>query len=397
MTYKSAKLAYLLSVCHKYSNKIFTRLIKKHEKSFTVCAKYYFDIEIEMDFESQTNKQSNGQSNFRIKNIYCNFLNRSVSDNRVHRLLEEINTFLPEERAIICSNYMKLISAGVDTDKISKPVQNFDWHLYPLASLINMYSDKYHYLFVPCTLDYSQDVGLVHQCAIIVDLQAGEFLFYEPYGTYIKYDHNYAHPMRKYFEIYADCLPMRFRTDNQNSRIKFRTFHKRHSISEGIQQIILTTNNAATDFEQSRDDLFSDEFKHEFNDLYERIKSRINSDTNPVNQTDKTIAVLTIMEQFEKYTPDEEKKERYGKFWQKALELYYHYNSKTCVSISLVELDRFFSGADLTQFYEKYRSADVKPNVHLMNDLNTLLTELDTDSTNADERVKMTQLCINLS
>lgn len=396
MSYKNAKIAYMLCVCHDFASKIFTKMIKKHEKTFTACTKYYFDLEIEMNFETPDNGQPQNQSNFKIKNVCCNFLNRSSSDKHVHKILEEINFFSPKERKTICDNYTALISTT--SGQPPKLEKNYDRHLYPLANLINMYADKYRYLFVPCTLDYSQDVGLVHQCAIIVDLQDGEFIFYEPYGTYIKYNHNYAHPMRQYFEIYANCLPARFKTNYQGAAVKSRTFHERHSIYDGgIQQIILNFNNAAAaDFEKSRAALFSDEFQREFADLYRQIKNQISLDTNPVNQTDNTIDVLTIMEQFEKYTPAEEKKEEYEKFWQKALGLYHDYNSKTCVSISLVELNLFFSGADLSKFYERYQTIGIKPNTVLMEELGALLTEIDPPSAQINEFTKVKHLCSNL-
>ena len=373
--YKSAKEAYLLCTCHNYSSTAFTKLIKKHEQNFTACAKYYFDLSIKMDFAPAPLKE------FRLKRVYSNFLDSNRVDEYTHAILEKINTLTSAEKNIINNNYRTLIDEDLSYAYM---------HLYTVINLIRMYVSKYKYLFIPCTLDYGQDIGLVHQCAIIVDLKNGIFLFYEPYGTYIKYDRNYSFTVKKYLEIYKECLPANFIADNC---IKFSSFHEYFFLKKGIQQVILETNNSSgKEYEKNKLILFSDEFKQNFKDLYDRIEIKIKNDDNPVNKTDNTISVLTIMEQFENYNCSPYKEEKFLISWKQALELYHDYNSKTCVSISLVEMDVFFSNINILEYYKKYENA-TRPNVILMEDLHKLLSNLSCEISNKDEFAKIKTIC----
>jgi hypothetical protein len=391
---KSAKVAYLLSTCHKFASSLFTKVIQTHEKTHTACAKYYFDIKVKLDFSGYTDPALK-QKVFEIKSIYNNFINTSNLSDYEHNLLEGLNTLTDQEKGQINKNYSELLK--YDSPDSQQFEHHCKRHLYSLINLIRMYDNKYHYLFIPFTLDYSQDIGLVHQCGLLVNLKEGIFLFYEPYGMYIKYEHDYAYPIKKYLEIYKECLPSKF-FDNTLENLKFNTYHE-HFLQkrEGIQGIILAANNArALDFKQQQLNIFTDEFKQTFSDLYKDIMEDIEEDTNPVNKTDSTIDVLAILDNFENYNPKEEKRQDFEKAWIKSLELYERYNSKTCVSITLIEMNALFSDIDLVEFYARYKTAE--PNKVLMEDLATLLSSL---KFNMSEKINETKparaLCYNIT
>lgn len=359
----SAKQAYLLSTCHKFANKTFTRLIKKHEIAKTACAKYQFDIWVTLDIPKPSTPQEapeSVKSEFKIVNIYNNFLNQRVSyDNTI---LEELNTLTNAEKLKIKQNYNLLIGSNIESNDIYSETQ-----LYTLINLIRMYKGKYQYIFIPFTLDYSQDIGLVHQCALLIDLVNHKFIFYEPYGTYIKYEHNYAKPIEKYLQIYDDCL---------DTPYTFSTFHEYlipEFASNGIQNIILNSNNAKAEVFNKNVENLLEEIKSTDISLYEQIMQDIEEDENPVNKTDKTITILNILDIFEKYTSGVENEAK-SKQWIKALELYSLYNSKTCVSITIVEMDALFSGKNLLDMYNSYKNA-LYPNEILMKQITELLEE----------------------
>lgn len=409
MYLKEAKLAYLLSTCHKFADKIFTKLIKKHEASRVACTKYYYNLKFTLDIPQKSdapdsNSDSNSDNNsrnFELKRVEGDFLYSSWIDELKNydvyksSILDDLNTLSAEEKNQIKTNYLALLKR--DAAQISAENEDVDdqMDLYTIINLIKMYENKYNYLFIPCILDYSQDVGLVHQCALIVDLKNGLFLFLDPYGSYIKYEHDYAHPIKTFLNIYKDCLSARFIT-NGADRIRFNTFHEHlFSKREGIQSIILNSNNASSTFAAKKDSLL-ESLKESIPDLFQKINRAIEDDKNPVNKTDNTIHVLTILDNFEKYSASEEERVNFDKLWESALELYYLYNSKTCVSITLVEMNAFFSNVDLVEFYNRYRVET--PNKVLLGDIYKLVEELDTEAVaHIEYNVRASAICKKIS
>lgn len=376
---RSAKLAYLLSTCHRFSNKAFIKLIQQYETSRVACSKYFYSIWITLDIH---NKE------FKLKNTYSVFLNSSKYLNDYeHRILEQLNTLTDAEKNNIKNNY----AAGLGVSSSPEINAHCNKHLYTIINLINIYKNTYKYLFIPFTLDYSQDVGLVHQCALIIDLQKGEFIFYEPYLTFIKYECNYAEPIKHFLQIYKNSLPAHF---IENNDIKYFTFDKYFNLKNGIQSIILEKNNNAGDFEKDVNILL-DKTKEAFPELYADILEDINTDNNPVNTTDKTIKILNILSCFNEYDADTPE---FNILFSEALSIYYLYNSKTCVTITFLELDVLFSSSnpenDLQNFHKEF---DVnKPNEVLMKKLLEKIRRLFNIDI-IDEKNKSNHLCAILS
>ncbi len=346
-----AKYAYLLSTCDKYANKTFVRLVRKYESSKMVCAKYYYNIWITLDFDDA--------DGFKLVSVHNNFLNDDYA------ILEELNTLTNEEKKKIDDNYAAAI-------KNNPPLGYCQKHLYTLPNLINIYSKTYKYLFIPVILDYGQDIGLVHQCALLIDLKNNKFIFYEPYGTYMKYDRNYTDPIKKFLNIYTGDDYRAVLGQNY----QFATFHSEFiQMGEGIQNIILTANNAhAAEFEKEREALLND-VKSTDEGLYDAIMRNIDADNNPVNNTDKTITALNILDEFEAAPPES----HIGPFKIRALNLYGKYNSKTCVSITLIEMAAFFAGEKIADIYEQLKIAAVtpgEPNQILFKKLSDVLNDL---------------------
>jgi hypothetical protein len=368
-----SKYAYNLSTRHSFADEAFTRLIKRHEKNNIVCSKYFYNIWITLNLSTGAEN-----TDFDFVEMHSEFLNSGFKtmgyENMGYKksILEHINKLTECEKTTISKNYSSLIGTTSDA-----------YDSFLLLNLIRLYEQKYRYLFVTFTLDYSQDIGLVHQCALLIDLKEGIFIFYEPYGTYIKYEQNYAAPIHKYLNIYAAALPKKYlefgtdvkseATGKSEATVKFTTFHKHFipDFSEGIQNIILQKNNSLSD-------IFADELKQLLSDtekicseLYSGITRDISIDKNPVKKTDKTVDILTVLDNFEMY--------KYNPLLRdlstRAFKLYYLYNSKTCVSITLIEMDALFKGENLNDLYKIYKNASI-PNVVLMKKITLLIEEL---------------------
>jgi hypothetical protein len=234
-------------------------------------------------------------------------------------------------------------------------------------------------------MDYSQDVGLVHQCGLLVDLRDGNLIFYEPYLTFVKYGLDYAQTMKQYLEIYAGALPPKF-IDGAGA-IKYHTFRDFFGIEKGIQTIILEKNNANEQaFDEALRGLLRD-VDAELPDLANIISKDIAGDTNPVNAVDKTIRILNVLECFV-WHPN--KNAQYEALLTRALELYHTYNSKTCVSITLTEISNLFSIysareaedhayvlAQIKEYYSGY--AGDTPNKLLMERIQALIKDVFSD------------------
>jgi len=365
---KSAKQAHLLSTCLKFANKTFKLLIQKHETKNVVCSKYFFDIWVTLDIP---NKKEESKE-FNLMSVCNYFLSNKTLSTYEYNILEELNCLTDNEKDKIKMKYAELLRH--ENPYTPQFEDHCKKHLYTIVNLIHFYKDKYKYLFITFTLDYSQDVGLVHQCALLIDLKEYKFIFYEPYGTYIKYDHDYSEPIKKYLDIYDEYLFGLF-----GKHFTYTTFHQEF-VSDfqnigGIQNIILTSNNSKEEEVNTRIDKLLDEIKRTIPSLHDLIISDISSETNPVNTTDKTMKVIYILEQFELYHSGIDDQKEFERMWMEALEIYAIYNSKTCVSITLVEMDALFSNADFKTIYNSYINSPY-PSKILMKNITDLLDEL---------------------
>jgi hypothetical protein len=391
-----AKIAYMLSICNKFSTKFFTKIIKQYEKSKTVAMKYYYELWFNLDIPqtiTENNEEIISKSPyFELKSIHNKFLN---SDDLCYDTLELLNTLTEDDKHKIKKNYMTLLDNNLHSVISENHCRK---HLFSPINLINIYSKAgYKYLFISLILDYNQDVGLVHQCGLIINLQKnqGEFLFYEPYGTYIKYEKEYSKPIQDFFQIYYDYLPAEI-FHNPSGKIRFNTFHKKYGNenynkgqeNEGIQNIILKKNNKGNFDNEFLSAL--NELNKKFADLREQIEYTINNDNNPVNKIDKSVSILDTLSDFNNYDNyykddswDNEKIKDFQNIWNKMIMLYYKYNSKTCVSITAVEMNNFFNSVlnnknleeSFINYIKKYKEAEL-PNVILMNDLYDLINKV---------------------
>lgn len=407
---RSAKIAYLLSTCHRFSKEIFVKLIKKYENNDIACTKYYYSIKIILDKPNENSIIKNTPTkSFMLKNVDINFLNDSYVSDIECKILEQLNVLSDDEKKTIKTNYAVLLNMP------DLHIPDFDYicnkTIYTLINLIIKYHNKYKFLFIPMILDYSQDIGLVHQCGLLIDLRNGLFLFYEPYLVFNKYSLDYAYPIKQYLEIYTDVLPKHFL---YQGGIKFYTFKEYFSLSNGIQSIMLDKNNANQKFNQKFDQYMID-IKQYMPDLYDMIEVDIKTDDNPVNQTDKTIKILNTLECFNQFNPGETMIEKYEQYFSQMLELYYLYNSKTCVSISIIEMNKLF------QYYEEFVNASVNideklflsnklqeyhkqydisefPNKILMNDIYHFIQEVCPDIVKKiDDNINSNIICRNIT
>lgn len=389
----SAKLAYLLSTCHDFADKFFIRVIKKHESNYVACAKYYYSFWVVL-------KAPQDSSPFSLNRVFDMFFNTTNSN--MIQVLEHMNEIQPitiEQKNEIQSNFSKLTN------------HEGNCSITPI-NLILMYAanannkNKYKYLFIPTILDYGVDVGLVHQCCILIDLQNGIILFFDPYASYSKYNHDYSYPIKQYFELFTSILPPQFKDDQGN--IKYYTYHEYFNLSNGIQNIILQKNNSKgvefnIKFNKLIDDIRSAKFKTPGIQLDEKILNNIKSDTNPVNKTDETVRIMNTLEVIENYHSDndhimDDDRINFNKIWEGFIELYHFYNSKTCVSITLVEIDFIFNNADLSkndlekkikELYNIFETSDI-PNTILMKKISDLVDNVFDDAIKVKEQINST-------
>lgn len=284
---------YRLSVNRDFANAQFKKLVKKYETDRIACAKYNLTIVM---YLRETD------DGFVLKKIKCIFLDAYNGE-----ILESLNTLTEKEKAGI--------SAACDSAA-----------RFLIINLVRMYGDTYKYLFIPFLVDYGRNTGIVHQCAFLIDLERGIFIFYEPYGTYSKYGKGYAETMREFVNIYADVLPRKYTESMRiKSHVRFTTFHEMIGRPIGIQSIIMEKNNRRFP-----------EFERQIGEIVARFKSVLPDDlgeSSDTGESDKTVNSLNLLDFLYKQKHD----------YSDALSLYNSFSSKNCVSITLIELNEFFA------------------------------------------------------
>lgn len=287
-----AEIAYELCTSRKYFFNMFKKWIKHHEVNKELASKYYYELEIILDFDTE--------EHFHITQTIPKLSMPGNFSNFDTRLIEYWGSIIPH---------------------MITTFQHYKW------------------ICIPMTIDFGQDTGIVHQTMLIINPALRFIVFYEPYGTYIKYGRDYSKCILEWAKKDA---PLGF---------EVTTFHAKFNIAKGIQQQILEANNKK-----------ADEFKKEMDALLELLKDTpildtilhdIATDTNPVRNTDYTVDTFVFMEYLWK---------KDTKLSKKALELYAKYNSKTCVSITFVEIDAMIKGEHVlhelyTQFNTENKNA----------------------------------------
>jgi len=336
-----AKFIKMLTTCGKLQDLAFIKLVKKHEKNKTVCAKYFYEIYLKLNKNDQANK-------YTLSHVDISFLDNFDMSSMQNSGGE---TFARRTAQDILKQYNGNIAATKAT--MAATFELHDPYYSSFLALIYKYLDSpYNYLLLPIIVDYSMDTGLVHQCALIVDLHAGIFLFYEPYGQYTKYKAEYKSAIGEFLNLYE--FPNKFYSGGQ---LSYFTWHEYFDLHDGIQSILLRAHNEKKiQYEQDKDIFLQNMTKYpiEHAKLIDTIAA---SNHLPIHNDDYTYDTLIIADHFctsnfSKHLENE------------ALLLYYKYNSKTCVTITITELDYFFSmttinkstaSKNLQQYYDEFK------------------------------------------
>lgn len=352
--YLNAKLAYLLSTCHKFTDSFFASMSKQFESKKILATRYYFTFFINLHEPTQTNY-------FSIKDVFFKFAN-SEDIVLVEALQYHNNNILSWEMTQLYENVK-------DKDLTLNIYQMVA--LYTIASLIKVYKDEgFKYIFIPVVISYGRSKNLLHQTSLIIDYANSTFIYYEPYGNYTKYDKSYKECICDLFHIF-DGLNL------FDGKVKCVSYHDLFKFDKGIQQIILEKNNAR-----------GVEFKKEYDSVMEKIKTNFPSiDIEPTytmakfDKKDVTFKILDLLfniDTVEIYNPN--KLEIYTELLNEVLKIYCCYNSKTCVTITLVEMNYFFSNATLDEngirdkIQDLYSQFNIdNPNPVLMVKLNNLI------------------------
>jgi hypothetical protein len=164
-------------------------------------------------------------------------------------------------------------------------------------------------------------------------------------------------------------------------------------LNEGSQNILIRKNNDR-----------SEQFNQSYNNIIARLKEEFSSNNfiinddndNALDKTDKTVNILYLLSNIDEFYIDnltDEKKKIYYEILNDVLELYYYYNSKTCVSITIVEMNAFFKLSQkyrcmkiitkkIKKIYSEYDTSET-PNIILMNKIYNLI-----DLFKSNEKIK---------
>lgn len=333
---ETSKLIHKLSVDHQYAKKQFNKLIKKYESNKKLCGKYFFGIWIDIYIPKETDKNYK-IGKFEFKDISCSFLlnDQNKMDKIELDVFYDLNSLDNYQKNDIILNYKNFINLNL----INSNIQTNSNYLFIIPNLINMFYTKgYEFLLIPTTCDFNKDVGLVHQCLILINLKEGIIIFYEPYLSYKKYDHDYSYTIQQFFQIYKNSLPKHFILENT---VKYKNYTDYFNISQdnGLQSIILNKNNTKKSEFDIKYNSLMETLKISIPKLYEKVKSKQEHNNNPVNATDNTIKILDVIYYFEKW----ELELKFPKIYDEILYMYGLYNSKSCVSLSLIEINNIFS------------------------------------------------------
>ena len=359
----NAKLAYMLSVCHKLNDGIMTVMSKQYAKSKTVATRHYFSLRVNL-YEIPNTDQ------FAVKNVQSVFANST--DKILLEALQYHNADIltDDEMKLI---YQQLLEQGITLDVYQVVA------IYSIATLIKIYYKKgFKYIFIPIVINYGRNSCLLHQTALIIDISNDQYkmIYYEPYGKYVKYNHSYKNAINKLLQCFKGF--MCFVND-----VPYITYHELLNIPDGIQNILLTKNNLrVNDFNKKYDEIVKT-LKDEFS--YTEVKDA-GEDPSSIDTDDKTIAILDLIFNVDYFDIDKlsiEKTKIYYDVLNTILSHYCCFNSKTCVSITIIEMNKFFmfsqeSNHDILniktkihQMYELYNTS--VPNTVLMTEIYSLI------------------------
>lgn len=326
----NAKLVYLLSICDAFKTSLIAKLIKSYDY---VATRHYFNIIIRL------HEPDNSPKHFEIKDIYYKFANSH--DTILGQMLQLHNNEILEE-----SKWdVKYI-----IDKLSKSVKPSITSVVAISTIVSLYKqfiidNGFKYVFVPVVIDYGRSSDFVHQAAVIIS--ENNVMFYEPYGLYEKYGIDYKRCINKLFgHIFTNAT----------------TYHDYYNLNSGIQKITLDKNNANVNYKKDYETLLNT-----INTTFPSIK--IDKLTNA--DGDKTFGIVEMLMQVDDANINTHE---YASLLIDIMKHYCMYNSKTCVSITIVEMHNLFNGGDIKDFYNKY---DVEmPNIVLLKMLGDIFDKL---------------------
>ncbi len=348
----NSKLAYLLSICDKFKTSMVAELIKTYKH---VSTRHYFNIIIRLHEPSDV---------FEIKDIYYKFANSH--DPILGQMLQLHNNEILENS-----------EWGVEYiyEKLSKSMTPTLTSVIAMSTIVSLYkqyiiNNNFKYVFVPVIIDYGRDSNFVHQAAVVISKDTA--LFYEPYGLYKKYGVDYAQCVKQLFGNIID--------------INAKTYHEYYKLSSGVQKIILDKNNANVNYKEQYDNLLK-----KIQTKFPSIKLSNLTDADG----DKTFGVVEMLMQVDEAAIDTDE---YNTLLIDIMRHYCMYNSKTCVSITLVEMCNLLNGGDIMQFYAKYDTET--PNVVLLKMLGEFfdkLKETDRITKIINENIHMRNVCKKLN
>lgn len=364
----NAKLAYLLSTCHKLNNGLMKVMTQQYEKSKTLATRHYFVFNIVF-------YEPSGNPNFAVSHVNLDFFNSD--DNIIVEALQYYNG------NILLNHEIKLIYNNLVDNNIKLDVYQLV-AIYSIATLIKIYKCReFKYIFIPVVINYGRSNNLLHQTGLIIDISDKigvndnpklHFIYYEPYGLYTKYDKSYKEAVGKLFQCFNGFM---------GCKIDYTTYHDLLGITHGIQKILLDKNN-----------LREAKFIEEYNTVVALLKKEFpdidfeNNDEDPTSMDtkDKTVKIMDLLFNVDYFNADNlqnDKKNIYFNALNTILTYYCGYNSKTCVSITITELNKFFRFSQESNhnlqtikqnINEMYKAYDIPiPNTVLMTDIYSLL------------------------
>jgi hypothetical protein len=330
------KIIELLSSCGHIQDVMINSLIKNHEKGRVACGKYFYEVYIYLKKQDDV---------FKYNGASFDFLRDSDYDTATI------------DAVISAFNKMGGINSEIG-------IYAADIYAASFLALINLYSRQpYKYIYISVIIDYGTNSGLSHQTALIVDVQRGQFLYYEPYGKYEKYGARYSGAVLEFLQQYR--FPDKYYIGGQGGNLKYDTWHNYFGLPNGIQTILMHAHNATRDQFLVDKSTLMDELKRRSLPNYNKLAAKLYVDKDhPAHKDDYTFDTLKIMGYFVDNPIEVNNVTDRQYLEQKALELYFKYNSKTCVTITLVEMNYFFTylhnstrqeqSAELSKYYAEF-------------------------------------------
>ena len=345
---QNSKIAFLLSSCEKFSKKFYKYILKPYEKNKIVATIHNFSL-----FVKFNSIKEDEETAFSIKNTDYIFYNTKLDKKNIYSewLQLKNNESLSKKEITLIYDKLKLLDIHLDVYQFIP--------MLTIATLIKRYKNVYKYLFIPVVIDYNiKNLNIYHQAGLIIDF-SGKILFYEPYGKYEKFNKSYKKCTTDLFSIYSSFILDSSLLDQNIMELTCITFHDYIYLNNiennkgGIQNYIRTANNKQSDYERDYNLLIDNirNIKNSYNKKLNNDEVNVLEELilNPLEQnlgednTIKSVVLLSILNNINTKNKTDDFIEEFQNIYTKALLLYYNYNSQTCVTITIYELNEFFN------------------------------------------------------